>query len=52
MLTKFLETGKVQAEFPAIGKYYKNICYLKKKPEKQLLDYVVITLSKTKSTVK
>ena len=26
-LTKFLKTGKIQPEFPAIGKYYKNICY-------------------------
>ena len=25
-----MKTGKVQAEFPAIGKYYKNICYLGK----------------------
>ena len=24
-LTKFLKTGKIQPEFPAIGKYYKNI---------------------------
>lgn len=30
MLTKFLKNGKVQAEFPAIGKYYENICYLSK----------------------
>ena len=29
-LTKFLKTGKIQPEFPAIGKYYKNICYLNK----------------------
>ena len=30
MLTKFLETGRVQAGFPAIGTYYKNICFLSK----------------------
>lgn len=30
MLTKFLKTGCVQPEFPTIGKYYKNICYLNK----------------------
>ena len=28
MLTKFLKTGKIQPEFPAIGKYYKNIYML------------------------
>ena len=30
MLTKFLKTGKVRPEFPAIGKYYRNIYYLNK----------------------
>ena len=30
MLIKFLRTGKIQPEFPAIGKYYKNRCYLNK----------------------
>lgn len=29
-LAKFLKTGKVQPQFPAIGKYLKNICYLNK----------------------
>ena len=27
MLTKFLKTGTVQLNFPAVGKYYNNICY-------------------------
>lgn len=30
MLTRFLNKGKVRPEFPAIGKYYKNIFYLNK----------------------
>ena len=29
-MAKFLKTGKVQPEFPAISKYYKKICYLNK----------------------
>lgn len=28
MLADFLKTGKVQPQFAAIGKYFKNICYL------------------------
>ena len=30
MLTILLNKGKVRSEFPAIGKCYKNMCYLNK----------------------
>ena len=49
MLTKFLKTGKIQPEFPAIGKYYKNIC-ISIKREEQLQKFAAMSLSKTKST--
>lgn len=34
MLTKFLDTGKVEACFAPRGHYYKNICYLNKTQQK------------------
>ena len=48
MLTKFLKTGKIQPEFPAIGRYYKNIC-ISIKREEQLQKFAAMSLSKTKS---
>lgn len=34
MLTKFLETGKLEGEFAPRGTFYKNICYLNKTRQK------------------
>ena len=43
MLTKFLETGKLEGEFAPRGTFSKNICYLNKTRQK-VTENVVIDL--------